>query len=176
MYYSIFVCNFSFIFSFYFFVGNANTCRQVSNHSTLRDITWSTHNCLITFDTIGIFLLFYISLKYILTYYLYFLNFFLGIWPETVDGIDLTTGCKNVSNTLFVSGDDFGKIKVYSYPVCWPKVRNALLHSSEEYFLSKNYFSTLYLLLKSTFYVFLGQFFNIWWAQLSSFKCDFHEK
>ena len=93
-----------------------------------------------------------------------------------MDGIDLTTGCKNVSNTLFVSGDDFGKIKVYSYPVCWPKVRNTLLHSSEEYFLSKNYCSTLYLLLKSTFYVFLGQFFNIWWAQLSSFKCDFHEK
>ena len=87
------------IFRYLFvFSGNANTCRQVSNHSTLRDITWSTHNCLITFDTIG-------------------------IWPETVDGIDLTTGCKNISNTLFVSGDDFGKIKVYSYPVCWPKVR-----------------------------------------------------
>ena len=42
---------------FLYFSGNANTCRQISNHSTLRDITWSTHNCLITFDTIGIFFL-----------------------------------------------------------------------------------------------------------------------
>ena len=101
-----------------------------------------------------------------------------GIWPETVDGIDLTTGCKNVSNTLFVSGDDFGKIKVYSYPVCWPKVRNVLLHSSEEYFFFFIKKTTLVhnILLKSIFYVFLGQFFNIWWAQLSSFECDFHEK
>ena len=48
-----------------------------------------------------------------------------------MDGIDLTTGCKNISNTMFVSGDDFGKIKVYSYPVCWPKVRLYLIHSSE---------------------------------------------
>ena len=78
-------------------LGNANTCRQVSNHSSLRDVTWKTQNCLITFDTIG-------------------------IWPETVDGIDLTAGCKNATNTLLASGDDFGKVKLYSYPVAWPKV------------------------------------------------------
>ena len=104
--------------------GNANTCRQVSNHSSLRDVTWKTQNCFITFDTIG-------------------------IWPETVDGIDLTAGCKNATNTLLASGDDFGKVKLYSYPVAWPKVG----------FTSKK---SLECEAKTKKFLFSGLIFNLW--------------
>ena len=45
-----------------------------------------------------------------------------GIWPETVDGTDLVVGAKSLSGTQFVAGDDFGKLKLYNYPVAKPKV------------------------------------------------------
>ena len=41
-----------------------------------------THNCVVSFDTIG-------------------------IWPETIDGTDLTVGCKSSTSSYFASGDDF---------------------------------------------------------------------
>ena len=63
----------------------------------MRDVDWVSQNCLMTFHTIG-------------------------IWPETVDGTDLVLGNKNKSGTHFVAGDDFGKIKIYQYPVSKPKV------------------------------------------------------
>ena len=44
--------------------GNSTTCRQINNHASMRDVQWKTQNCLMTFETIG-------------------------IWPETVDGTDL---------------------------------------------------------------------------------------
>ena len=78
-------------------LGNATTCRQINNHASMRDVQWVTQNCLMTFDTIG-------------------------IWPETVDGTDLVVGAKNLSGTQFVAGDDFGKLKLYNYPVIKPKV------------------------------------------------------
>lgn len=46
----------------------------------------------------------------------------LGIWPESVDGTDLTAGARNHASNLFVAGDDFGKLKLYKYPVIQPKV------------------------------------------------------
>ena len=34
----------------------------------------------------------------------------------------LVVGAKSLSGTQFVAGDDFGKLKVYNYPVIKPKV------------------------------------------------------
>ena len=79
------------------FVGNATTCRSVNNHAAMRDVEWVTQNCLVSFDTIG-------------------------VWPETIDGTDLTMGCKSPSGKYFASGDDFGKLKLYNHPVNKPKV------------------------------------------------------
>ena len=79
------------------FVGNATTCRSVNNHAAMRDVDWVTQNCLVSFDTIG-------------------------VWPETIDGTDLTMGCKSTSGKYFASGDDFGKLKLYNHPVNKPKV------------------------------------------------------
>ena len=78
-------------------LGNATTCRQINNHASMRDVQWMTQNCLMTFDTIG-------------------------IWPETVDGTDLVVGARSWSGSDFVAGDDFGKLKLYNYPVVKPKV------------------------------------------------------
>ena len=83
---------------FILLTGNGNTCRQIYNHSSMRDVEWVTQNCLMTFETIG-------------------------IWPETVDGTDLVIGSKSKDSNFFVAGDDFGKIKLYNYPVTKTKVR-----------------------------------------------------
>ena len=82
---------------FLYFTGNATVCRQVTNPGSLRDVEWATQSCLLSFNTIG-------------------------IWPETMDGTDLSTCAKSNGSKLMATGDDFGKIKVYSFPVTQPKV------------------------------------------------------
>ena len=58
---------------------------------------WATQSCLLSFNTIG-------------------------VWPETIDGTDLNCCAKSNDQKLVATGDDFGKIKLYSYPVTQPKV------------------------------------------------------
>ena len=72
-------------------------CRQVVNAPSLRDMEWATQSCLLSFNTIG-------------------------VWPETIDGTDLNCCAKSNGQKLVATGDDFGKIKLYSYPVTQPKV------------------------------------------------------
>ena len=78
-------------------LGNAAVCRQVVNASSLRDMEWATQSCLLSFNTIG-------------------------VWPETIDGTDLNCCAKSNDQKLIATGDDFGKIKLYTYPVTQPKV------------------------------------------------------
>ena len=78
----------------------------------MRDVQWVTQNCLMTFDTIG-------------------------IWPETVDGTDLVVGARSWSGSDFVAGDDFGKLKLYNYPVVKPKVSN--LYLAKKTYKNNNY-------------------------------------
>ena len=59
---------------------------------------WATQSCLLSFNTIG-------------------------VWPETIDGTDLNCCAKSNDQKLVATGDDFGKIKLYTYPVTQPKVR-----------------------------------------------------
>jgi len=75
---------------------NAAVCRQVANASSLRDMEWATQSCLLSFHTIG-------------------------VWPETIDGTDLNCCAKSNDQKLIATGDDFGKIKLYTYPVTQPK-------------------------------------------------------
>lgn len=70
---------------------NATTCRQLSNMSIARDLNWATQNCTIGFNVIG-------------------------IWPENADGSDVNTCDRSNSSKLLATGDDFGKINLYSYP------------------------------------------------------------
>lgn len=86
-----------FSFSFRFFSGNAELCRQIPNPSTLRDIKWASQTCSLSFQTIG-------------------------VWPENADGSDVNTVSRSSDTTLLASGDDWGKVKLYSYPTAQPKV------------------------------------------------------
>ncbi|XP_015114327.1 echinoderm microtubule-associated protein-like 2 isoform X3 [Diachasma alloeum] len=75
---------------------NAGVCRQIPQSSTLRDVDWATHTCVISFETIG-------------------------IWPEGADGTDVNNCARSSDGKLLATGDDFGKVKLFSHPACQPK-------------------------------------------------------
>lgn len=78
-------------------LGNAATCRQIPQTGAMRDVEWATHNCTIAFTSIG-------------------------IWPENADGTDVNFCDRSHNQKFLATGDDFGKVKLYSYPTCQPKV------------------------------------------------------
>ncbi|KAK2575040.1 hypothetical protein KPH14_008783 [Odynerus spinipes] len=80
---------------------NPGICRQISQPSILRDVDWATHTCIISFETIG-------------------------IWPEGADGTDINNCSRSGDGKLLATGDDFGKVKLFSHPACQPK---SLYHS-----------------------------------------------
>ncbi|XP_071055971.1 echinoderm microtubule-associated protein-like 2 isoform X1 [Onthophagus taurus] len=75
---------------------NATTCRQITQVNAIRDVDWATNTCTISFSTVG-------------------------IWPENADGSDVNACDRSHDRTLMVTADDFGKVKLYSYPVIQPK-------------------------------------------------------
>lgn len=88
-----------------FNIGNASLCRQITSTQTMRDIQWASHSCSLAFKSIG-------------------------VWPENADGTDVNTVARSTDLTLMVSGDDWGKVKLYSYPVSQPKVcKNIYIYS-----------------------------------------------
>ncbi|XP_046824221.1 echinoderm microtubule-associated protein-like 2 isoform X2 [Vespa crabro] len=80
---------------------NPGICRQIPQPSNFKDIKWVTQTCIISFKTIG-------------------------IWPEGADGTDINCCCCSEDEKLLATGDDFGKIKLFSHPACQPK---SLCHS-----------------------------------------------
>lgn len=80
-------------------VWNSETCKQITSSSTLRDVEWKTQTCTLSFNTIG-------------------------IWPEGADGTDVNSCGKSNDSTLLVTGDDFGKVHLYSYPSIQPQSLN----------------------------------------------------
>ncbi|KYN11305.1 Echinoderm microtubule-associated protein-like 1, partial [Trachymyrmex cornetzi] len=75
---------------------NPGVCRQIPQSSMLRNVDWATHTCVISFETIG-------------------------IWPEGADGTDVNNCTRSGDGKLLATGDDFGKVKLFSHPVCQPK-------------------------------------------------------
>ncbi|XP_046432655.1 echinoderm microtubule-associated protein-like 2 isoform X2 [Neodiprion fabricii] len=75
---------------------NPGICRQIPKSSLLRDVDWATHSCIISFETIG-------------------------VWPESADGTDINNCARSGDGKLLATGDDFGKVKLFSYPACQPK-------------------------------------------------------
>lgn len=75
---------------------NAGLCRQIPQASTMRDVEWASHTCVISFETIG-------------------------IWPEGADGTDVNNCSRSSDSKLLATGDDFGKVKLFTYPACQPK-------------------------------------------------------
>ncbi|KAK6645396.1 hypothetical protein RUM43_001673 [Polyplax serrata] len=80
----------------------ASICRQITQTSSMKDTDWATNDCTITFNT-------------------------LGIWQDGMDGTDINNCARSNSSKLLVTGDDFGKLKLYTYPVIHPK---SLFHTA----------------------------------------------
>ncbi|XP_033208456.1 echinoderm microtubule-associated protein-like 2 isoform X4 [Belonocnema kinseyi] len=75
---------------------NPGVCRQIPQSSTLRDVDWASQTCVISFETIG-------------------------IWPDGADGTDVNNCSRSGDGKLLATGDDFGKVKLFSYPASQPK-------------------------------------------------------
>uniref|UniRef100_A0A8C5T0M9 EMAP like 2 n=1 Tax=Laticauda laticaudata TaxID=8630 RepID=A0A8C5T0M9_LATLA len=74
-----------------------STCRQITSVEAVRNQEWATATCVLGF---GVF----------------------GIWPEGADGTDINAVCRSHEGKLLASADDFGKVHLFSYPCCQPRV------------------------------------------------------
>uniref|UniRef100_A0A8C5R309 EMAP like 1 n=1 Tax=Leptobrachium leishanense TaxID=445787 RepID=A0A8C5R309_9ANUR len=68
-----------------------SACKQVVSVETTRDLEWATHTCTLGFQVFG-------------------------VWPEGSDGTDLNAICRSNHEKLLATGDDFGKVHLFSYP------------------------------------------------------------
>uniref|UniRef100_G3P1C2 EMAP like 1 n=1 Tax=Gasterosteus aculeatus aculeatus TaxID=481459 RepID=G3P1C2_GASAC len=68
-----------------------SVCKQVVSVETTRDIEWATHTCTLGFQVFG-------------------------LWPDGSDGTDVNAACRSSDKSLLVTGDDFGKVHLFSYP------------------------------------------------------------
>lgn len=49
--------------------------------------------------------------------------FVLGVWPEGSDGTDINAVCRAHEKKVLSTGDDFGKVHLFSYPCSQFRVR-----------------------------------------------------
>lgn len=68
-----------------------SVCKQVVSVETTRDIEWATHTCTLGFQVFG-------------------------LWPDGSDGTDINAVFRSNDKSLLVTGDDFGKVHLFSYP------------------------------------------------------------
>jgi len=78
---------------------DASNCKQITSASSLRNIQWHTQTCTLGFNVIG-------------------------IWPEGADGTDINSCSRSRDNQMLCSGDDFGKVHLFKYPVVQPQSVN----------------------------------------------------
>ncbi|KAJ6661899.1 hypothetical protein lerEdw1_013070 [Lerista edwardsae] len=82
-----------------------SACKQVVSVETTRDIEWVTYTCTLGFhvferDEGMLKCCFRVS----------------GVWPEGSDGTDINAVCRSQGRKLLSTGDDFGKVHLFSYP------------------------------------------------------------
>lgn len=68
-----------------------SVCKQVVSVETTRDIEWNTYTCPLGFQVFG-------------------------LWPDGSDGTDINAVCRTNDKSLLVTGDDFGKVHLLTYP------------------------------------------------------------
>ncbi|XP_076021748.1 echinoderm microtubule-associated protein-like 1 isoform X3 [Genypterus blacodes] len=68
-----------------------SVCKQVVSVETTRDLQWATYSCALGFHVFG-------------------------LWPDGSDGTDINAVCRSNDKSLLVTGDDFGKVHLFSYP------------------------------------------------------------
>jgi len=98
---------------------DASNCKQITSASSLRNIEWFSQTCTLGFNVIG-------------------------IWPEGADGTDINACSRSRDKQMLCSGDDFGKVHLFKYPVVQPQSVNqsAMAHCSHVtnvQFLNENF-------------------------------------
>ncbi|KAM9466957.1 echinoderm microtubule-associated protein-like 1 isoform 2-T2 [Clarias gariepinus] len=68
-----------------------SVCKQVVSVETTRDIPWATFTCTLSFHVFG-------------------------LWPDGSDGTDINAVCTSSEKKLLATGDDFGKVHLFSFP------------------------------------------------------------
>ncbi|XP_076833615.1 echinoderm microtubule-associated protein-like 1 isoform X4 [Brachyhypopomus gauderio] len=68
-----------------------SACKQVVSVETTRDIPWFTFTCPLGFHVFG-------------------------LWPDGSDGTDINAVCRSSEKRLLATGDDFGKVHLFSFP------------------------------------------------------------
>nr|XP_057946177.1 echinoderm microtubule-associated protein-like 1 isoform X3 [Doryrhamphus excisus] len=68
-----------------------SVCKQVVSMETIRDIEWATHTCTLGFQVFG-------------------------MWSDGSDGTDINAASRSNNKSLLATGDDFGKVHLFSYP------------------------------------------------------------
>lgn len=68
-----------------------SVCKQVVSVDTTRDLHWASYTCSLGFHVFG-------------------------VWPDGSDGTDINAVSRSQDRTLLVTGDDFGKVHLFSFP------------------------------------------------------------
>ena len=80
---------------------NAGVCRALRDVEAIRELTWASHDCPISWGT-------------------------LGVWGESPDAPDVASTCRNHDRELLAAGDSAGRVRLYTFPASQPK---SLCHS-----------------------------------------------
>ncbi|XP_029427947.1 echinoderm microtubule-associated protein-like 2 isoform X2 [Rhinatrema bivittatum] len=71
-------------------------CKQITSGESVRNVEWATATCVLGFNVFG-------------------------VWPEGSDGTDINAICRSHDEKLLASADDFGKVRLFSYPCSQPR-------------------------------------------------------
>ncbi|XP_076832619.1 echinoderm microtubule-associated protein-like 2 isoform X2 [Brachyhypopomus gauderio] len=74
----------------------ASTGKHITSTEVVRNLEWATSTCVLGFSVFG-------------------------IWPDGADGTDINAVCRSNDRGVLASGDDFGKVHLFSNPCSQPR-------------------------------------------------------
>ncbi|XP_007236892.2 echinoderm microtubule-associated protein-like 2 isoform X5 [Astyanax mexicanus] len=74
----------------------ASSGKHVTSADVVRNLEWATSTCVLGFNVFG-------------------------IWPDGADGTDINAVCRSNDRGVLATGDDFGKVHLFSYPCSQPR-------------------------------------------------------
>jgi len=73
----------------------AALCRVINDSENVRNIRWATSECLVSWNTVG-------------------------IWGDQENSLDINTAARSNEGALLAIGDDLGRVKLYTHPATQP--------------------------------------------------------
>ncbi|KAM9469471.1 echinoderm microtubule-associated protein-like 2 isoform 2-T2 [Clarias gariepinus] len=74
----------------------ASSGKHITSADAVRNLEWATSTCVLGFSVFG-------------------------IWPDGADGTDINAVCRSNNRSVLASGDDFGKVRLFSNPCSQPR-------------------------------------------------------